>query len=165
MKKKERKKEKEKERERDNETNRIYTPFIPEAQTLLTVVQITELGIPAPRAACLAGACPTLALITFPKNTSCTSDGSTFALLRAATDRQKQCKHIFIKFQMHRKKHCHRFPYLPSIAIEPSLVADKDDRVPRNPPIGVRATPTMQTSVGNKLIRSTEPKSLQCLRV
>ena len=30
--------------------------FIPEAQTLLTVVQGTEFGKPAPRAACLAGA-------------------------------------------------------------------------------------------------------------
>ena len=58
-------------------------PFIPEAQTLLTVVQITELGIPAPNAACLAGACPRFALRTFPKNTSCTSDGSIFALFNA----------------------------------------------------------------------------------
>lgn len=38
-------------------------------------------------------------------------------------------------------------PRLPSIAIDPSLVADKDDKLPRNPPIGVRATPTMQTSI------------------
>lgn len=59
-------------------------PFIPDAQTLLTVVQITELGIPAANAACLAGAWPKLALRTFPKKTSCTSDGSRFALLRAA---------------------------------------------------------------------------------
>lgn len=36
--------------------------------------------------------------------------------------------------------------YLPSIATDPSLVAGIDDRVPRNPPIGVRATPTIQTS-------------------
>ena len=35
---------------------------------------------------------------------------------------------------------------LPSIAIDPNLVAGKDDKLPRNPPIGVRATPTMQTS-------------------
>lgn len=35
------------------------------------------------------------------------------------------------------------------MAIEPSLVADKDDREPRNPPIGVRATPTTQTSAQN----------------
>ena len=32
------------------------TAFIPEAHTLLTVVQGTELGKPAKRAACLAGA-------------------------------------------------------------------------------------------------------------
>lgn len=55
-------------------------PFIPDAQTLLTVVQITVLGIPAPNAACLAGACPKFALSTFPKKISCTSDGSMFAL-------------------------------------------------------------------------------------
>lgn len=66
-----------------------YTPFIPDAQTLLTVVQTTDLGSPAPRAACLAGACPKLALRTFPKYTSSTSDGSTLALLRAATYQQK----------------------------------------------------------------------------
>jgi len=59
-------------------------PFIPDEQTLLIVVQITDVGIPAPNAACLAGACPKFALRTFPKNTSCTSDGSTLALLRAA---------------------------------------------------------------------------------
>jgi len=40
------------------------------------------------------------------------------------------------------------------MAIEPSLVADRDDRVPRNPPIGVRATPTMQTSIEIKHKRS-----------
>jgi len=39
--------------------------------------------------------------------------------------------------------------------MEPSLVADRDDRVPRNPPIGVRATPTMQTSIEIKHKRST----------
>ena len=35
----------------------------------------------------------------------------------------------------------------PSIATEPSLVAGREDRAPRKPPIGVRATPTTQTSV------------------
>ena len=59
-------------------------PFIPEAHTLLMVVQITEYGNPAPNAACLAGAWPKFALRTFPKKTSCTRDGSTFALFRAA---------------------------------------------------------------------------------
>jgi hypothetical protein len=32
------------------------TAFMPDAQTLFTVVQITEYGRPAPKAACLAGA-------------------------------------------------------------------------------------------------------------
>lgn len=65
-----------------NTTGRLI-PFNPDAQTLFTVVQITVLGIPAPNAACLAGACPRFALRTFPKTTSSTSDGSTFAFLRA----------------------------------------------------------------------------------
>lgn len=43
---------------------------------------------------------------------------------------------------------------LPSIAIEPSLVADKDERDPRSAPIGVRATPTMHTSVQKKKKKS-----------
>lgn len=30
--------------------------------------------------------------------------------------------------------------------MDPNLVADKDEREPRNPPIGVRATPTTHTS-------------------
>jgi hypothetical protein len=95
--------------------------FIPDEHTLLMVVQITDVGIPAPNAACLAGACPKLALRTFPKNTSCTSDGSTLALLRADL-----------------------------IASEPRCVAERDDREPRKPPIGVLATPTIQTSVITK---------------
>lgn len=33
------------------------------------------------------------------------------------------------------------------MAIAPSWVADKDEREPKKPPIGVRATPTIQTSV------------------
>lgn len=36
---------------------------------------------------------------------------------------------------------------LLSMAIDPSLVADREERKPRKPPIGVRATPTMQTSI------------------
>lgn len=61
-----------------------HIPFIPDEQTLLIVVQTTDVGIPAANAACLAGAWPKLALRTFPKKTSCTRDGSTLALLRAA---------------------------------------------------------------------------------
>jgi len=52
-------------------------------------------------------------------NTSCTSAGSTFALLRA-----------------------------PWMAMEPSLVAGSDESDPSRAPMGVRATPTMQTSRG-----------------
>jgi hypothetical protein len=67
---------------------------MPEEQTLLTVVQGTVLGKPAPRAACLAGAWPRLALRTFPMNTSCTSAGSTFALLRAPNwEKEKRIEH------------------------------------------------------------------------
>lgn len=52
------------------------------------------------------------------------------------------------------------------MAIEPSFVAGTDERAPRNPPIGVRATPTMQTSVHNKLKRSTKttPAMQTCVR-
>ncbi len=59
-------------------------PFMPEAQTLLTVVQTTVLGKPAPIAAWRAGACPRFALSTLPKNTSCTVAGSTPAFWSAA---------------------------------------------------------------------------------
>jgi hypothetical protein len=38
----------------------------------------------------------------------------------------------------------------PSIAIEPSFVAGKEDKAPRKPPIGVRATPTTHTSVSTE---------------
>ena len=62
---------------------------------------------------------------------------------------------------MQWNKQLQRFLQLPSIAIEPSLVADKDERVPRNPPVGVRATPTTQTSIGKKKIRSIRTSSLQ----
>lgn len=73
----------------EKEKTSFMLPFSPDAQTLLTVVQTTEFGIPAPNAACLAGACPRFALRTLPKKTSCTSDGSTFALLRAAVGDKK----------------------------------------------------------------------------
>lgn len=69
-------------------------PFIPEAQTLFIVVQATEFGIPAPNAACLAGACPKFALKTFPKYTSCTRLGSTLACLRAPKKQNKTLKRL-----------------------------------------------------------------------
>jgi hypothetical protein len=79
-------------------TETTILPFIPEEQTLLIVVQMTELGIPAPKAACLAGAWPKFALKTLPKKTSCTSEGSTFALLRAPT------KRLISKLQKQKQK-------------------------------------------------------------
>lgn len=36
------------------------------------------------------------------------------------------------------------------MAMDPSLVADKGEREPRKPPIGVRATPTTQTSASTE---------------
>lgn len=39
------------------------TAFMPEAHTLLIVVQMTEGSSPAPRAACLAGACTTYLVV------------------------------------------------------------------------------------------------------
>ncbi len=66
--------------------------FMPLAQTLLTVVQFTELGRPANFAACLAGAWPRFAWITQPINTSCTCSGlipafETAPLIAAAPKR------------------------------------------------------------------------------
>lgn len=131
------------------EQGRECEPFIPDAQTLLTVVQTTELGIPAPNAACLAGAWPKFALRTLPKMTSCTSAGSTFARLSAATGQTQENTSLLVRSIYIRGEKW--VPKLPSIAKDPNLVADKDDKVPRNPPIGVRATPTMQTSVQPKI--------------
>lgn len=71
---------------------KVDTPFIPDAQTLLTDVETTVLGIPAPNAACLAGPCPKLAPRTFPKKTSSTRDGSMFALFRAPEVLHKESK-------------------------------------------------------------------------
>lgn len=84
----------------------VHKPFIPDAQTLLTVVQTTVLGIPAPSAACLAGAWPRFALSTFPKNTSSTSDGSIFALLRAPKVELKK-KEFNMKICMVKKLYEH----------------------------------------------------------
>jgi hypothetical protein len=60
-----------------NTLSRNMTAFIPEEKTLLTVVHGTELGKPAPRAACPAGAWPRLTLRMLSTKTSCTSAGST----------------------------------------------------------------------------------------
>lgn len=39
------------------------------------------------------------------------------------------------------------------MAMDPSWVAEKEEREPRKAPIGVRATPTIQTSARTKLKR------------
>ena len=48
--------------------------FMPEEHTLFIVVQGTTSGIPAIKAACRAGACPTPACNTLPIMTSSTSE-------------------------------------------------------------------------------------------
>ena len=89
----------------------------PEAHTLLTVVHTQESGMPAARAAWRAGACPTLAVSTLPMNTSCTSAGATRARRSASR-----------------------------MLTAPSAGADSDASEPLMLPMGVRATPTMNTS-------------------
>lgn len=42
------------------------------------------------------------------------------------------------------------------MTIEPSWVAEKDEREPRRPPMGVRATPTIQTSAA-KIFKTQKP--------
>jgi hypothetical protein len=90
--------------------------FIPEEHTLLMVVQGTVLPIPAPSAACLAGAWPRLAEQTFPKNTSPTFAASTLAFFSA-----------------------------PSMAMLPSWVAERDDNPPPKLPRGVLTADTIYT--------------------
>ena len=87
---------------------------IPEPHILLTVVQPTATGRPAPSAAWRAGACPCPAGSTQPMMTSSTSSAFTPARSSAAP-----------------------------IATEPSWWADIDDNSPWNAPIGVRAPATM----------------------
>jgi hypothetical protein len=90
---------------------------MPEAHTLLTVVQGTVSGIPANKAACLAGAWPTPACTTFPMKTSSTIDGSSDILLSAAF-----------------------------MAAAPNLVAGTSDRLPKKLPMGVLTAETITTS-------------------
>merc|ERR1719370_383837 len=93
--------------------------FIPLAQTLLTAVGMVQtLGNPAYRAACLSGACPIPPCRTAPMYTSSTASLGQPARSSAAL-----------------------------IASEPSLGAEKEDRDPLNPPMGVLAQPTMTTSL------------------
>jgi len=92
--------------------------FMPLAHTLLTVVQMTSFGSPAPFAACLAGACPRLACRTHPINTSWTCAALTPALSSA-----------------------------PLMAMAPRRVAERSLRMPPKAPIGVRTADTMTTSL------------------
>uniref|UniRef100_A0A6B0UTB0 Putative secreted protein n=1 Tax=Ixodes ricinus TaxID=34613 RepID=A0A6B0UTB0_IXORI len=91
--------------------------FIPEAHTLLMVVHGVDCDTPAPRAACLAGAWPPAAEITFPMNTSWTSSADIPALSMA-----------------------------PLIATEPSRVAGTAAKELLNDPIGVLANEAITTS-------------------
>ena len=88
--------------------------FIPDAQTLFTVVHGAVFIIPAPNDACLAGAWPIFACNTFPIITSSIS----------LPERPISSKHA-------------------CIAIEPSFVADNDESEPWNEPNGVRFAATI----------------------
>lgn len=90
----------------------LYDPntivFMPEAQTLLTLMQGTLIGIPAPREAYLAGLCPNPEGQTIPKITSSTYLGSSLIDDKAAL-----------------------------IAIDPNSVALTLESLPIKEPIGV----------------------------
>ena len=90
--------------------------FMPEPQTLLTVVAPVASGSLAPRAAWRAGAWPCPAGSTQPMNTSSIRSGASFARSSAAP-----------------------------ITCEPSLWALKGDSSPMKRPSGVRAAETMTT--------------------
>src|SRR2546430_1592235 len=90
--------------------------FMPEPQTLLTVVAPVASGSPAPRAACRAGAWPCPAGSTLPMKTSSMRSGASFARSSAAP-----------------------------ITCAPSLWALRGDNSPMKRPSGVRAAETMTT--------------------
>ena len=90
--------------------------FIPEAQTLFTVVQGTEFGMPALIAACRAGACPQPDCSTCPINTSSTELPSIEAASNAA-----------------------------AIAVAPRSTALTEDKAPKKLPIGVLFAETITT--------------------
>ncbi|MOA07372.1 hypothetical protein D3C78_1270620 [compost metagenome] len=90
--------------------------FMPEPHILLMVVAPIELGMPAAMAACLAGACPCPAESTQPISTSSISAGEIAARSTAAR-----------------------------IAAAPRSGAATDLNSPWNPPIAVRAAPTITT--------------------
>src|SRR5688572_18958239 len=94
------------------------TARIPEPHTLETVTHGTEFGIPAPRDAWRAGACPTPAERTLPIRTCSTSPGEMPARSIAAR-----------------------------IAADPRAGAGREDSFPRKEPTGVRAAERMTTSL------------------
>ena len=104
----------------------IITAFRDEPQTLLIVVAAIEFGKPAPSATCRAGACPAPAWSTCPNNTS-----STMPLEGSILQR----------------------PSNSLTALIPSSTALKLERLPRNFPIGVLATPQIATLAINNPVR------------
>ena len=90
--------------------------FMPEPQTLFTVVAPVASGRPAPRAAWRAGAWPWPAGSTQPMKTSSTFSGASLARSSAAP-----------------------------ITCDPSLCAASGDSSPMKRPSGVRAAETMTT--------------------
>lgn len=110
-------------------------PFMPEAQTLLTVVQTTVLGKPAPIAAWRAGACPRFALSTFPKNTSCTVAGSTPAFWSAATLQNVHTHTVLLlnpkTYYPHKRcKHCQDYSW-GQTQKHVVLLSSKDFAIPK----------------------------------
>src|SRR3954468_21576939 len=97
--------------------------FNPEPQTLLTVTAPALTGMPAPMPACRAGACPIAACRTLPMITCWICSACTPEFCSA---------HL--------------------MAIEPSFGAAREESVPRNEPIGVRAPPRITISFMKKLL-------------
>ena len=102
--------------------------FMPEPHILLTVVQGTSSGSPAPREAWRAGAWPMPAGSTQPINTSLTSSALTPARESEAL-----------------------------IAAAPSSGAGMLAKVPWNPPIGVRAAATMTIGSSFEVLMAVQP--------
>src|SRR5438128_5801564 len=105
--------------------------FMPEPQTLLTVVAPVASGSPAPRAACRAGAWPCPAGSTLPMKTSSMRSGASFARSSAAP-----------------------------ITCAPSLCALNGDNSPMNRPSGVRAAERMTTGSALADITGSPVRSL-----
>lgn len=82
--------------------------FKPEAQTLLTLVTGTVMGIPAPKEAYLPGDYPKPAAQTFPNKTSSTTSGEIYPAYKA-----------------------------PVMAADPNSVAFTLDNFPKKDPMGV----------------------------